>query len=176
LWEAEDGRRHSSFARLGFRCRWTRPYERQLLVTPATEYHHSNSPKRSFVFSSVNCDYFRLVGLACLGLIAVRQWLKNSQLRRGRHLTVQLLVRMVVSAVAGLSFSLLAFAVAERHFSNIWLSIPTLPGFFVGAVTVGVHRDDNLLAHVTVVLNAALYGTIVFACYPLLRRIKSLPR
>lgn len=116
------------------------------------------------MFRSINWDYLRLLGLACLGVIAVRQWLKNSQVRRGGHLTFQLLVRILVSLVAGMSFSLLAFAVAERHFSNIWLSIPMLPGFLLGAITVGVHRDDHLLTYVTVFLNAALYGTVVFVC------------
>ena len=102
------------------------------------------------MFRSINWDYLRLLGLACLGVIAVRQWLKNSQVRRGGHLTFQLLVRILVSLVAGMSFSLLAFAVAEQHFSNIWLSIPMLPGFLLGAITVGVHRDDHLLTYVTV--------------------------
>lgn len=127
------------------------------------------------MFSSINWDDFRLLGLACLGVTAVRQWLKNSQLCRGRPLTLQSLVRVLVSTVSGVSLSLLAFAIAERKFSNVWFSIPMLPCLLIGAVTVGVHREDQLLMHVTVILNAVLYGTIVFMWYPLLRRSKTVP-
>lgn len=114
-------------------------------------------------------DVARVVGLAVLAAVAIRQWLKNSEQRRGKQLTRELLLRAVISTGAGSAISLLTFGIAY-YSHNDRLSIPIMPGFLIGAITVGVHRNDNLLMYATIFLNMALYGAVVFLSYPVLFR------
>jgi hypothetical protein len=129
------------------------------------------------VFRSIDWDEVRLLVLAIWALIAVCRWLNNSLERRGRRQTLQSSTRISVATMVGALLSFLAFVLAEWHPFAWYCFMPMMPGFFIGAITVGVHRDDNLLRNVTLLLNSVIYGSLVFASYPLLIRRKdsSLP-
>jgi hypothetical protein len=61
--------------------------------------------------------------------------------------------------------SLIPVLLGHWHPSRVWLW-PMTPGFVLGAITIGVHRNDNLLLYVAVFLNAVMYGCFVFVLYP----------
>ena len=111
-------------------------------------------------------DKLRLLGLAVMGVVAIRQWLVTSNRRRGQQLTRKLLIRILTSAGTGVVVSLIAVGFAY-HSHDDWFSLPMMPGFFIGMMTVGVHRDDNALMYVTAFANTAFYGAIAFVIYPL---------
>ncbi len=117
------------------------------------------------VFRSIDWDKVRLLVLAIWALIALRRWLNNSLERRGKRQTLQSLARVSVATMVGSFLSFLAFVLAEWHPLTWYCFMPMMPGFFIGAITVGVHRDDNLLRNVTLLLNSVIYGSIVFASY-----------
>ena len=119
------------------------------------------------MLTSADWDKVRLLGLAVLSVIAIRQWLKNSVRRRGEQLTRELFVRILASIGVGVAVWLITLGLFY-YSHNEWGSIPMMPGFLIGAMTVGVHRDDNLLMYVTALLNTAFYGAIAFETYPLL--------
>ena len=127
------------------------------------------------MLSTSGWDKVRLVGIAAVGAFAIREWLKSSIQRRGKQLTRWLVARIAISSGAGLAISLLTLALAHYSRNHEALAIPMMPGFFLGAITVGVHRDDNLLLYVTAFLNTALYGAIVFVIYPIFRRKRGTP-
>lgn len=124
------------------------------------------------LFRSIDWDEVRLLALAIWALFAFRRWLKNNLERRGRRQTLQSLARVSVAAMAGALLSFLAFALGEWRPLTWYGFVPMMPGLFIGLIAVGVHRDDNLLRNVALVLNSVIYGSIVFAAYPLLIRRK----
>lgn len=125
------------------------------------------------MFSTALWDKLRLIGLAGLGAYAIREWFKSSVRRRGQELTRRFVIRTAISASAGLAISLFTQGLAHYARNHEALALPMMPGFFVAAITVGVHRDDNLLLYVTVILNAALYAAIVFAICSVFLRDKN---
>ena len=125
------------------------------------------------MLSTATWDKLRVAGLAALGAYAIREWFKSSVRRRGQLLTRRLIIRTAISAAAGSIISLITLALAHYSSNHEALALPITPGFLVGAITIGVHRDDRLLLYVTGFLNAALYGTIVFSLYPMFRRDKN---
>lgn len=108
-----------------------------------------------------------MVGIAALGAYVIREWFKSSVRRRGQQLTRRLLIRISISAGAGLAISLVTLGLAHYSHNHDVLAFPMAPGFLIAAITVGVHRDDNLLLYVTAFLNIVLYAAIVFAIYPI---------
>ncbi len=125
------------------------------------------------MLSTTTWDRIQLVGIAAVSEFAIREWLKSSIQRRGRQLTRRLVARITISTGAGLAISLLTLGLAHYSRNHEALAIPMMPGLFLGAITVGAHRNDNLLLYVTGFLNTALYGAIVFGIYPIFRRDKN---
>lgn len=126
------------------------------------------------MFTTAAWDKLRIVGLAALVAYAIREWFKSSVRRRGQQLTRRLLIRVAISAGAGLAISLLSLGLAHYSRNHDVLTFPMVPGFLLAAIAVGVHRDDKLILYVTALLNAALYGAIVFTILSIFRREKHL--
>lgn len=117
-----------------------------------------------------------MVGIAALGAYAIRESFKSSVRGRGPQLTRRLFIRIAISAGAGLAISLVTLGLAHYSRNHDVLTFPMAPGFLIAAITVGVHRDDNLLLYVTAFLNTGLYAAIVFAIYPIFLRDKNSDR
>lgn len=117
-----------------------------------------------------------MVAIAALGAYVIREWFKSSVRRRGQQLTRRLLMRIAISAGAGLAISFVTLGLAHYSRNHDVLTFPMVPGFLIAAITVGVHRDDNLLLYVTALLNTGLYAAIVYAIYPIFLRGKNSDR
>ena len=82
--------------------------------------------------------------------------------------------RVVLSIGSGILLSLLAFALSE--FSNhqtLVFFVPEMPGFFVAALTVGVHGDTRELTTIMLLVNAVFYGLLTSVFYSALVRRKN---
>ena len=79
--------------------------------------------------------------------------------------------RVLVSTASGIALSLLVFRLGESDGSG-WRVLPELPGLVVAMFTpgFGVHGDMRAFNCLMLTVNAAFYGFVVFACYPLFVR------
>ena len=114
---------------------------------------------------SIDWDKFRLVALVTWAIIAAVRWLRKSVRVRGKQETVRALLRLGTSVLGGTVLAVIPFVLRYWRQESLWFW-PMIPGFLIGAITVGVHRNDNLLLYLAVFVNVVVYGGILFACYP----------
>jgi hypothetical protein len=118
---------------------------------------------------SIDWDKVRLLILAAWAVFAIVRWFKKSVRVRGKRETMGSVLRFGISVLGGTLLAFVALLLGRWGPDSVW-GMPMVPGFLIGAITVGVHRGDNQLLYIALLLNALIYGSIVFVCYPLLIR------
>jgi len=79
--------------------------------------------------------------------------------------------RLWASLGAGFIMSV-GFASLEAFRNNLVWAFPQLPGFLVAALVWGVHAGGNAFEVVMIVVNASIYGLLVFILLSLLGWLK----